>query len=40
GMELKVWVEGVLRVVSGLSPSTSCEEVVVALAKANVIRRG
>ncbi|XP_072237275.1 ras association domain-containing protein 7-like isoform X2 [Leuresthes tenuis] len=34
-MELKVWVEGVVRVVCGLSLSTSCQDVVIALAKAN-----
>ncbi|KAF6721049.1 Ras association domain-containing protein 7 [Oryzias melastigma] len=33
-MELKVWVEGVLRVVCGLSLSTSCQDVVIALAQA------
>lgn len=33
-MELKVWVDGVARVVCGLSPSTSCRDVVVALAQA------
>ncbi|KAM6943478.1 ras association domain-containing protein 7-like [Xenentodon cancila] len=34
-MELKVWVEGVVRVVSGLSLDTSCQDVVIALAQAN-----
>ncbi|KAM9319180.1 ras association domain-containing protein 7-like isoform 2-T2 [Pholidichthys leucotaenia] len=33
-MELKVWVEGVVRVVSGLSLDTSCQDVVIALAQA------
>uniref|UniRef100_A0A8C7Z9E1 Ras-associating domain-containing protein n=1 Tax=Oryzias sinensis TaxID=183150 RepID=A0A8C7Z9E1_9TELE len=33
-MELKVWVEGVLRVVCGLSLSTSCQDVVITLAQA------
>lgn len=33
-MELKVWVDGVARVVCGLSLSTSCKEVVIALAQA------
>lgn len=33
-MELKVWVDGVLRVVCGLSEKTSCQDVVIALAKA------
>ncbi|XP_040890557.1 ras association domain-containing protein 8-like isoform X2 [Toxotes jaculatrix] len=33
-MELKVWVEGVVRVVCGLSLSTSCRDVVIALAQA------
>ncbi|XP_039872666.1 ras association domain-containing protein 8-like isoform X2 [Simochromis diagramma] len=33
-MELKVWVEGVVRVVSGLSLNTSCQDVVIALAQA------
>lgn len=32
-MELKVWVEGVARVVCGLSRSTSCQDVVIALAQ-------
>ncbi|XP_056269316.1 ras association domain-containing protein 7-like isoform X2 [Pseudoliparis swirei] len=32
-MELKVWVEGVARVVCGLSMNTSCHDVVIALAK-------
>lgn len=32
-MELKVWVDGVARVVCGLSPNTSCQDVVVALAQ-------
>lgn len=33
-MELKVWVEGVVRVVCGLSLSTTCQDVVIALAQA------
>lgn len=33
-MELKVWVDGVLRVVCGLSEDTTCQEVVIALAQA------
>lgn len=33
-MELKVWVEGVARVVCGVSLTTSCQDVVVALAQA------
>lgn len=33
-MELKVWVEGVVKVVCGLSLSTSCQEVVITLAQA------
>ncbi|XP_030646794.1 ras association domain-containing protein 8 [Chanos chanos] len=33
-MELKVWVDGVVRVVCGLSEETSCQEVVIALAQA------
>uniref|UniRef100_A0A8C4RH51 Ras association domain family member 7a n=1 Tax=Erpetoichthys calabaricus TaxID=27687 RepID=A0A8C4RH51_ERPCA len=33
-MELKVWVDGVLRVVCGLSEDTSCQDVVIALAQA------
>uniref|UniRef100_A0A3Q3GJ19 Ras association domain-containing protein 7-like n=1 Tax=Labrus bergylta TaxID=56723 RepID=A0A3Q3GJ19_9LABR len=32
-MELKVWVEGVARVVCGLSLNTSCQDVVIALAQ-------
>ncbi|XP_068450496.1 ras association domain-containing protein 7-like [Clinocottus analis] len=32
-MELKVWVEGVVRVVCGLSLNTSCQDVVIALAQ-------
>ncbi|XP_048861817.1 ras association domain-containing protein 8-like isoform X1 [Brienomyrus brachyistius] len=34
GMELKVWVDGVQRVVCGVSEVTTCQEVVVALAQA------
>ncbi|XP_031179630.1 ras association domain-containing protein 7-like isoform X1 [Sander lucioperca] len=33
-MELKVWVEGAVRVVCGLSLKTSCQDVVIALAQA------
>ncbi|XP_039767280.1 ras association domain-containing protein 7 [Ornithorhynchus anatinus] len=33
-MELKVWVDGVQRVVCGVSDKTSCQEVVIALARA------
>ncbi|KAJ7985702.1 hypothetical protein DPEC_G00343190 [Dallia pectoralis] len=33
-MELKVWVEGAVRVVCGLSLETSCQDVVIALAQA------
>ncbi|XP_010901145.2 ras association domain-containing protein 7 [Esox lucius] len=33
-MELKVWVEGTVRVVCGLSLETSCQDVVIALAQA------
>lgn len=33
-MELKVWVDGLPRVVCGVSSSTSCQEVVRALAQA------
>ncbi|KAM7405632.1 hypothetical protein PAMP_000066 [Pampus punctatissimus] len=33
-MELKVWVEGVVRVVCGLSLNTSCRDVVITLAQA------
>ena len=33
-MELKVWVDGVVRVVCGLSYNTSCQDVVIALAQA------
>nr|XP_033784557.1 ras association domain-containing protein 7 [Geotrypetes seraphini] len=33
-MELKVWVDGVQRVVCGVSERTSCQEVVIALAQA------
>ncbi|TMS13411.1 Ras association domain-containing protein 7 [Larimichthys crocea] len=33
-MELKVWVDGVVRVVCGLSLDTSCQDVVIALAQA------
>lgn len=33
-MELKVWLDGVVRVVCGLSLKTSCQDVVIALAQA------
>lgn len=33
-MELKVWVDGAVRVVCGLSEETSCQDVVIALAQA------
>lgn len=33
-MELKVWVDGVQRVVCGVSEQTTCQEVVFALAQA------
>lgn len=33
-MELKVWVDGVQRVVCGVSKATTCQEVVIALAQA------
>ncbi|KAM4743622.1 ras association domain-containing protein 7-like isoform 2-T2 [Anableps anableps] len=33
-MELKVWVDGVVRVVCGLSLNTSCQDVVISLAQA------
>lgn len=33
-MELKVWVDGVVRVVCGLALNTSCQDVVIALAQA------
>lgn len=32
-MELKVWVDGVVRVVCGLTINTSCKDVVIALAQ-------
>lgn len=32
-MELKVWVDGVVRVVCGLTLDTSCKAVVIALAQ-------
>lgn len=34
GMELKVWVDGIQRVVCGVSEHTTCQEVVIALARA------
>ncbi|XP_078271405.1 ras association domain-containing protein 7-like isoform X2 [Rhinoraja longicauda] len=34
GMELRVWVEGVQRVVCGVTLETSCQQVVIALAQA------
>lgn len=33
-MELKVWVDGVQRVVCGVTEVTTCQEVVIALAQA------
>ncbi|XP_066561472.1 ras association domain-containing protein 8b [Amia ocellicauda] len=33
-MELKVWVDGVQRIVCGVTESTTCQEVVIALAQA------
>ncbi|NWU69529.1 RASF8 protein, partial [Pterocles burchelli] len=33
-MELKVWVDGIQRVVCGVSEQTTCQEVVIALARA------
>ncbi|KAJ7344316.1 hypothetical protein JRQ81_000266 [Phrynocephalus forsythii] len=33
-MELKVWVDGVQRIVCGVSEQTTCQEVVIALARA------
>ncbi|XP_060625482.2 ras association domain-containing protein 7 [Anolis sagrei] len=33
-MELKVWVDGVQRVVCGVSDQTTCQEIVIALARA------
>ena len=33
-MELKVWVEGIQRVVCGVSDVTTCQDVVIALAHA------
>nr|XP_039327018.1 ras association domain-containing protein 7 isoform X2 [Saimiri boliviensis boliviensis]XP_039327019.1 ras association domain-containing protein 7 isoform X2 [Saimiri boliviensis boliviensis] len=33
-MELKVWVDGIQRVVCGVSEQTTCQEVVIALAQA------
>lgn len=33
-MELKVWVDGIQRVVCGVSEKTTCQEVVIALARA------
>ncbi|XP_069763774.1 ras association domain-containing protein 8b isoform X3 [Narcine bancroftii] len=33
-MELKVWVEGVQRIVCGVTEATTCQEVVIALAQA------
>lgn len=33
-MELKVWVDGIQRVVCGASEQTTCQEVVIALAQA------
>lgn len=33
-MELKVWVDGVQRVVCGVTEATTCHDVVIALAQA------
>lgn len=33
-MELKVWVDGVQRIVCGVTEATTCQEVVIALAQA------
>ncbi|XP_054827663.1 ras association domain-containing protein 7 isoform X2 [Eublepharis macularius] len=33
-MELKVWVDGIQRVVCGVSDQTTCQEIVIALARA------
>uniref|UniRef100_A0A8D0FYA1 Ras association domain-containing protein 7 n=1 Tax=Strix occidentalis caurina TaxID=311401 RepID=A0A8D0FYA1_STROC len=33
-MELKVWVDGIQRIVCGVSEQTTCQEVVIALARA------
>lgn len=33
-MELKVWVDGVQRIVCGVNEFTTCQEVVIALAQA------
>ncbi|KAL8170145.1 UNVERIFIED_CONTAM: Ras association domain-containing protein 7 [Gekko kuhli] len=33
-MELKVWVDGIQRVVCGVSNETTCQEIVIALARA------
>lgn len=33
-MELKVWVDGVQRIVCGVTEVTTCQEVVIALAQA------
>ncbi|XP_014677355.1 PREDICTED: ras association domain-containing protein 8-like, partial [Priapulus caudatus] len=33
-MELKVWVEGIQRIICGVSEQTTCQDVVVALAHA------
>lgn len=33
-MELKVWVDGVQRIVCGVTEFTTCQEVVIALAQA------
>lgn len=33
-MELKVWVDGVQRIVCGVTEMTTCQEVVIALAQA------
>lgn len=33
-MELKVWVEGIQRIVCGVTETTTCQDVVYALAHA------
>ena len=33
-MELHVWFEGVQRVVCGITPSTTCHDIILALAQA------
>lgn len=38
-MELKVWVDGVQRIVCGVTEVTTCQEVVIALAQAIGMRK-